>query len=61
MPHLETLGNVLTCGLAIVAIIVVPIKLARAWWPEVKAHLAARFLTSPDGEHPPRAAGRDEE
>lgn len=33
---LDTLGEVVTCALAIVAVAVVPLAIARVWWPEVK-------------------------
>src|SRR4051794_20207899 len=55
MLHLETLGNVLTCGLTIVAVIFVPIKLARVWWPVLWARVAP-FLMSRSRGNTPRAA-----
>lgn len=39
MFHLDTLGNVLTCALTLFALIYVPIKLWRIWWPVVREHL----------------------
>jgi hypothetical protein len=59
---LDTLGQAATCALAIVAIIVVPIGLARIWWPVVKQQLGGigqylrdTFITSIPAE-PARAA-----
>lgn len=50
---LDTLGNVVTCAVAIIAVIVVPIGIARVWWPEVRrglgglrTYLADTFLMS---------------
>ncbi len=50
MLHLETLGNVLTCGLALVAVFVVPIKLARVWWPVVWARVAPFLMSRSRGD-----------
>ena len=43
---LQTLGGVIECGIALAALILVPLGIARAWWPEVKKHLITPFLMS---------------
>ena len=56
---LDTLGEVVTLVLAIVAVLVVPAAIARAWWPEVKRAIGNTigavvdlFVMSPEGgEH----------
>lgn len=60
---LDTLGDVVTCALAIVAVAVVPLAIVRAWWPEVKRvggniyyALLDLFIMSPVWEDTPRAA-----
>lgn len=46
---MHTLGDVITVGLAIIALIVVPYKLAKAWlWPGIKA----RFVNSSEDSAP---------
>lgn len=53
----DTLGEVITCALALVAVIVVPAAIARAWWPEVRRAIASStralvdlFVMSPADE-----------
>ncbi len=41
---LQTLGDVITCAVVVVAVVVVPMAIARAWWPEVR-----RALTNAGG------------
>lgn len=59
---LDTLGEAVTVALAIVAVLIVPAAIIRAWWPEVKraatntiGAVVDLFLMSPQQEAPPRA------
>jgi hypothetical protein len=52
---LQTLGDVITCALAIAAVVLVPAATIRAWWPEVSAQIG-RLIMSRPGETHARAA-----
>ena len=47
---LNTLGDVVTCATAIVAVLIVPAALVRVWWPVLKARFAEWFLVPLDEE-----------
>jgi hypothetical protein len=62
----DTLGEVVTLVLAIVAVLVVPAAIARAWWPEVKraatntiGAVVDLFVMSPERTDTARAADTD--
>jgi hypothetical protein len=47
---LQTLGDVVTCGMVIIAVLVLPAAIARAWWPEVRragVALIGMFMSNP--------------
>lgn len=56
---LQTLGDVVTCALALIAVILVPAAVVRAWWPAVKQFFLALFVLprSEEAEAEPGAAG----
>lgn len=64
MSQLQTLGDVLTCGLVLAAVLIVPFKLARMWGPVLRARLMSLFpappapieAVDPPGCHPLPAA-----
>jgi hypothetical protein len=42
----NTLGDVVTCVLVVAGVIIIPVAIARAWWPDLRAQLAALFIMS---------------
>lgn len=49
---LQTLGDVVMCGLAIAAVVLVPAGIIRAWWPEVSARIGGVIMSRPQSAPP---------
>jgi hypothetical protein len=43
---LVTLGDVVTCALALAAVALVPLAIVRAWWPQVRAWMGRLYAQS---------------
>jgi hypothetical protein len=42
---LNTLGEVITCAIALIAVLVVPAAIIRAWFPVIRAHIADMLMS----------------
>jgi hypothetical protein len=46
---LNTLGEVVTCAIALIAVLVVPAAIIRAWFPVIRAHIADMLMSRSGG------------